>query len=86
MNTKIEKFEQHQKTNTESEYWLGNYHVVKATMKKTCQLANEGEILVTEGPNGCVALIVRIESANINLLAYKYLRGYIEKAQRLGIQ
>ena len=61
---------------TATEYWLENFPVVEASMNGEGQFANEDEILVTNGFNGCVALIVRIESVGgrtRGFLAHKHL-------------
>ncbi|BCX14117.1 MAG: hypothetical protein KatS3mg085_649 [Candidatus Dojkabacteria bacterium] len=70
-------FEKHiSNRKTMTEYWLGNFNTVEVYMNQQGQFANEGEILVTNGLNGCVALIVRAEMPDGKVkgfLAHKHL-------------
>src|SRR3989344_34260 len=59
MDTIIEKSWRSKKTATE--YWLENFPTFEVSMNGLGHFADEGEVLVTNGFNGCGALVVRIE-------------------------
>jgi len=46
---------------TATEYWLETFPTIEVCMNETGHFADEGEILVTNGFNGCTTLIVRAE-------------------------
>jgi hypothetical protein len=61
---------------TATEYWLKSFPTTEVEMNRPGSFANEGEILVTNGFNGCVALVVRAETSSGNIrgfLAHKHL-------------
>jgi len=73
MDTIIEKSWQPKKTATE--YWLETYPTTEVKMNGPGCFAEEREILVTNGFNGCAALIVRIDMPNGKMkgfLAHKH--------------
>jgi len=61
------------KTNTE--YWLETFPTTEVGMNEPGRFVKEGEVLVTNGFNGCMALIVRVEMPNgevMGFLAHKH--------------